>query len=315
MPSPDSFWNKQYAGPRYLFVWLAFAWLRLIVLLPLRWQLALGRFAGRLTRRLIPSRRRIVEQNLGACFPEESAAALEQLGLRHFEALGMSVFEMAMGWYGSLEAIDKHVRIDGVENLEKALSLGSGVILYSVHFTSFEIFFPKLAQFCPRLSGMYKNQRNPLMNKIMTAGRGRSVDYLVPKEGLRDMIRELSRNAVFWYASDQSYGGKSSALIPFFGVPAMTNTAISRIARSTGATVLPYFCRRIDTDGPQYIATIGAPLKDFPTDDAAEDTQRLMHEFEKFIAQCPEQYWWIHQRFKGRPDKLPDIYAKRSSRE
>lgn len=259
--------------------------------------------------RFAPGRRAIADSNLAACFPELSIAERRRLCTDHFEALGMSVVEMAMGWYGKIEELNQCVEIEGLEHLSSALETGSGVILFSAHFTSFEIFFATLRAHCPRLSGMYKVQRNPLMNEVMTAGRGRNFDYLFPKDNVRELIRELNQNAVLWYASDQKYAGKSSALIPFFGVPAMTNTAISRIAAKTGATVLPYFCRRMPGSEPRYVASIGAPIPDFPGDDPIVDVQRFVGILEAYIRECPEQYWWIHQRFKGRPESLPDIYS------
>ena len=112
------------------------------------------------------------------------------------------------------------------------------------------------------------------------------------------------------YLADQSYTGKGSALLPFFGEPAMTNTATSRIARVSGATVLPCFSRRLPGDS-DYVLTIGAPLDGFPSRDAAEDTRRLTRVLEDCISVCPEQYWWIHKRFKNRPPPLPDLYARR----
>jgi KDO2-lipid IV(A) lauroyltransferase len=310
MPSPTTFWQTRFAWLRYGFAWLIFAWLRLIVRLPLALQLRIGRAAGRISGRIVPGRRAIVHRNLEACFPDMSQAERNQLCADHFEALGMSVIEMAMGWFGDPQTIERHVSFEGVEHLVAALQRGKGVVLYSAHFTSFEICFPALRKYCPRISGMYKDQRNPLMNEVMNAGRGRNVDRLISKDNVREMMRELRNNAVFWYASDQRYAGKSSALIPFFGVPAMTNIAISRIAARTGASVLPYFCRRFDGPKPRYVATIGAPLPAFPSDDASADVRRLVAVLEAFIRTCPEQYWWVHKRFKDRPAGYPDIYAR-----
>jgi KDO2-lipid IV(A) lauroyltransferase len=212
-----------------------------------------------------------------------------------------------MGWFGSPEIVRSRVRVEGRENLEAALAKGRGVILFSAHFTTFEFFWPVLAPLCTRLCGMYKSQRNPVMNRIMNEGRGRFYDTLFSKDNVREMLRSLRDNAVVWYASDQSYGGKSSALIPFFNEPAMTNTAISRIAKASGAAVLPYFCRRLPDN--TYVMSIAAPLPDLPSDDEVQDTRRLTQVLENYIRLCPEQYWWIHQRFKGRPAPLPDLYA------
>ncbi|HMB74213.1 MAG TPA: lipid A biosynthesis acyltransferase [Gammaproteobacteria bacterium] len=313
MPSPKTFWQARYPRLRYGVVWLGFAMLRAIVRLPLRWQLALGRTAGAMTRRLAVGRRKVALRNLQICFPELSDTERARLCKRHFEALGMSIVEMAMGWFGDPEKIERHVAFEGLDHLNRAIEARRGVILFSAHFTSFEIFFPILRRHCPRISGMYKEQRNPLMNEIMNAGRGRNVDRLIAKDNVREMLRELGHKGVFWYASDQKFAGKSSALIPFFGEPAMTNTAISRIAARTGAIVLTYFCRRLDGPEPRYVATIGAPLPDFPTADASADVRRLVAELEAFIRRCPEQYWWIHQRFSGRPESLPNIYASKKS--
>jgi KDO2-lipid IV(A) lauroyltransferase len=309
MPSPKTFWQSRFPRLRYCIVWLAFVWMRLIVLLPLRLQLWLGRMAGRVSMWLAPGRRAVANSNLAACFPELSAVERRRLCAEHFEALGMSVIEMAMGWYGNIGKLETHIEIEGLEHLRAALAKRSGVILFSAHFTAFEIFFPILRTHCPRISGMYKVQRNPLMNEVMNEGRGRNIDFLFPKDNVRDMMRELRNGSVVWYASDQKYAGKNSALIPFFGVPAMTNTAISRIAAKTDATVLPYFCRRMPGKRPRYVASIGAPIPGFDGADPISDVQTFVHLLEEYIRDCPEQYWWIHKRFKDRPDSLPDIYS------
>jgi KDO2-lipid IV(A) lauroyltransferase len=214
---------------------------------------------------------------------------------------------MATGWFGAPTSVRRRVRIDGAEHLQAALAAGRGVILLSAHFTTFEFYWAALRPLCTRLCGMYKWQRNPVMNDVMNRGRGRYFDHLFDKDSVRDMLRDLKNNDVVWYAPDQSYSGKNSALLPFFDVPAMTNTAIGRIAKASGAVVLPYFCRRIDS--AHYVMSIYPPLDGFPSGDDARDTRRFMALLEDYVRLCPEQYWWIHQRFKGRPAPLPDLYA------
>lgn len=292
---------------RALFMWMFYIGMRAMLLLPFRWRLAAAKRLGRASRTVLRSRRRVVDRNLAACFPELSAEQREALARAHFEALGASIVEMAMGWFGPIDEIRKLVRIEGREHLEAALTAERGVILFSAHFTPFEMFFPVLGPLCPRFCGMYKLQRNPVMNRIMLRGRGRSTDAMFDKDSVRDMLRELKRNSVVWYASDQSYAYKGGELIPFFGVPAMTNTSISRIAKIGGALVLPYFCRRA-ADDSAYIMTIGAPLDDFPSDDPVADMKRFTALLENYVLTCPEQYWWVHKRFKGRPAPHPDLY-------
>jgi KDO2-lipid IV(A) lauroyltransferase len=303
----DSTSLAQFWTPGYWFTWIVYLYMRGIVHLPLRWQLGLGRLLGRSLRLLLYPKRHIADRNLAVCFPELTAAERLRLRNKHFESIGMSVSEMAMAWFGSEERIRSVVKINGIEHLQQALARGNGVILFSAHFTTFEFPFAALKPSCPTLCAMYRDQRNEMWNVIMQKGRGRNIDELFPKNSVRAMVKALKDNAVVWYAPDQSYRKKYSALVPFFGEPAMTNTATSRIAGMTGATVLTYFCRRLE-DGSGYVVDIGAPLAGFPTEDLVADTARLMDALADYVRRYPDQYCWIHQRFKGRPPPYPDIY-------
>ncbi len=257
---------------RYAAVWAVYGFMRLLVLLPWRWQISICSAGGSLARQLAGSRRRVVATNLRLCLPHLDDAERDRIERAHFRALGASICEMAMGWFGPVERVRDLVTIEGLDHVHRALERGNGVVLYSGHFTSFEIFFPALRPHLRHISGMYKAQRNPVMNEIMTRGRLRNVDVLYSKEEVRGMLKELKRNSVFWYAADQSYASKGAALIPFFGEPAMTNTAISRIASISGATVIPFLPRRLPGN-EGYRLTLGPPLENFPTDDPVADTE------------------------------------------
>jgi Kdo2-lipid IVA lauroyltransferase/acyltransferase len=309
MPSDSRFWSVRFAALRYAAVWLVYAFMRLLVLLPFSWQLRLGKRCGALAGRLMRGRRDIARRNIEICLPELTPSDREALLDRHFEALGASIAETAMGWFGSVQRIERLVRVEGEEHLKAALDKGNGVILFTGHLTSLELPPAVLGSMYPHFCGMFKPQRNPAMNRLMNRGRLRNVKELFAKDNVRGMLKSLKKNAVVWYASDQSYGHKGSALIPFFNEPAMTNTAIWRIAKSSGAAVLPYFYRRLPDDSG-YIVDIGPPLDEFPSDDPAHDVARLTRLLEDYIRLCPEQYWWIHQRFKGRPAPYPDVYAR-----
>ena len=299
----------QFWAPKYWLTWLAYAWMRTIVLLPFSWQLWVGKRLGRVLHVVLYPRRHVAEQNLTVCFPELSDQERDALRRSHFESIGASVTEIAMAWYGSKQTIRDLIRVEGEEYLRDALAKGKGVILFSAHFTTLEFFSPALEQLCPHVCAMYRIQRDEMMNVIMTRGRRRSVDELFQKDSSRVMVRSLAENSVVWYAADQSYRRKYSALVPFFDVPAMTNTATSRLAKISGATVLTYFGRRLPDDSG-YVLNIGAPLENFPSDDLVEDTTRLMKELETYVRRCPEQYGWIHKRFKGRPEPYPDLYQR-----
>jgi len=300
----------QFWAPRYWLTWLVYAWMRAIVFLPFSWQLWVGRRLGRILHVVLHQKRHVAESNLATCYPELSDQDRDTLRRRHFEAIGTSFIEMSMSWFGSQKTVRDLVHVEGEEHLRNALAKGKGVILFCAHFTTLEFFHPTLKQLCPTASAMYRLQRNKMMNVIMTRGRRRSFDELFQKNSVRTMMRSLARNAVVWYATDQSYRSKHSALIPFLNVPAMTNTATSRLAKVSGATVLTYFGRRLP-DNSAYVLTIGAPLENFPSDDLVTDTARLTRELEIYLRQCPEQYGWIHRRFKGRPEPYPDIYLSK----
>jgi KDO2-lipid IV(A) lauroyltransferase len=307
MPS-DRPKKLKFARIRHAFAWCVVLWMRAVVLLPLRWQIVLGKALGRAVGRLWAQRRRVAEINIAACFPSLPRAARDRLVRDHFAALGASFVEMAMGWFGNEETVRARIRVEGAEHLRAAQARGKGVILFAAHFTSLEFFWVALRPMCPRLSGMYKWQKNAVMNDVMNRARMRYYDELLLKDNIRRLLRNLEDNYVVWYASDQRHTGKNSALVPFFGVPAMTSTAISRIAKVSGAAVLPYYCRRVG-DGAEYVMTILPPLAGFPSGDDARDARELLKLLENYIELCPEQYFWTHKRFKGRPAPLPDPYA------
>ncbi|MBH98774.1 MAG: lipid A biosynthesis acyltransferase [Rhodospirillaceae bacterium] len=297
----------RYWTPQYWPTWILIGLIRTNLLLPLRWQITIGKCIGRYCSRLLPEKRHIASKNIEVCFPEFSAKEREGLVDKNFEAMGAAFSEIAMGWFGKKQSVQKIFKIDGQEHLAEALEKGRGVILFCGHFTSIEILYPALKPFCPRLTAMYKPMRNKLADEIMLRGRLRSFDELFSKYSVRNLINSLNKNSVVIHLTDQCYTGKHSALVPFFSEPAMTSTATSRLLKLSGATLLRLFYKRREDD-TGYIAQICPPLKNFPTNDATKDTAILMKELETYIRTCPEQYAWIHKRFKGRPKPYIDIY-------
>ena len=296
-----------YWTPRYWPTWLGFGLLRLSCLLPYRWQIGLGKAIGRLAHRIAAERRAVTRRNLELCFPELSPAERNDLALRHFEALGASLMEMALGRWASDEKLLSMTTINGAEHIQEAVDAGYGVILLSAHFTSLEISGRVLSMNCPPFDVVYRRFRSGLTTEIVATSREVSARKSIEKNDIKSMVRSLREGVPVWYAPDQAYQLKQSALIPFFGVPAMTNTATGTLARLGKARAVPFFPRRLPEGG--YELTILPALDGVPSDDAVEDTKKYLAVLEAHIRKCPEQYYWVHRRFKARPDSLPEAYA------
>ena len=148
-----------------------------------------------------------------------------------------------------------------------------------------------------------------MMDAMIRRGRSRFARAQIPRDNVRAVLRALKRNSAVVYLPDQTYLGRQSELLPFFGEPAVTNIATSKIAKLSGAVVLPYFFKRLDDDSG-YEVNIEPPLENFPSEDPLEDTRRLTQLLERHISEAPEQYLWTYRKFKGRPRSYPDLYAE-----
>ncbi|NNE61573.1 MAG: lipid A biosynthesis lauroyl acyltransferase [Woeseia sp.] len=294
-------------APQYWPIWLGLFLLRLICLLPHHVRLGVGAALGRFIYRIAGGRRAITRRNIALAFSELDDAAISDLARRHFEALGMSLIELGLGRWASDDELNSLTDIHGTEHLAGAVANGSGVILLSAHFTTLEISGRVLSLNSPPFDAVYRRHRNALLTELLRTGRERSASATIEKNDIKSMVRSLREGRPVWYAPDQSYNLKQSAVLPFFGVPAMTNTATSSLARLGRAHVLPYFPRRLASG--RYELTIMPPLSDFPSGDAEADTRRIVEILEERVRLNPEQYYWIHRKYKNLPDGMPDYYA------
>jgi Kdo2-lipid IVA lauroyltransferase/acyltransferase len=294
-------------GPRYWPMWVLLGCMHTVARLPSAWQRRVGLGFGRLLRHFKKREERVARRNIALCFRELGAEEQRELLDRHFDAVGMSFVEMAIGWFTPIERLLERVSIHGREHLERAQAKG-GVLLVGGHFTTLEIGFGVLEALTSRASCMYRPQRNAMMDVMIRRGRHRFAKHQIPRDNVRALIRTLRNGYAVGYLPDQTYLGNQSELLPFFGEPAVTNTATSKLAAISGATVLPYFSRRLPSG--DYRLDIGAPLADFPSDSPARDAQRLFGLLEDYIRLAPEQYLWLYKKFKGRPPPFPDPYAR-----
>ena len=290
--------------PIYWVTWLLILLLRLLTLLPYRGQLSIVKWLGRIGARTLGRRREIAQINLRLAFPELSNQQTDRLLLQHFESLGMSLFESALGWWGSRKKLESLMEITGLEHLDHALERGNGVLLFSAHFTTLDLSGIMLATQRP-IHAVYRPNENPVVDRMIKQGRERLLVSTIPRDNIRQMVKKLKNGEIVWYAMDQNFGHKGSVFSNFFGTPAATNTATSRLSRMTGAAVIPFFAHRQGKDG--YVLNLLAPVAMDGTQPQRE-TDRLNQLIEKAVQQTPEQYLWIHRRYKDRPDNRPSYY-------
>ncbi|GFE84056.1 lipid A biosynthesis lauroyltransferase [Steroidobacter agaridevorans] len=298
--------------PHYWPTWLAIGTLKALQPLPVPVLTVLGRALGSLAVRLPLSFVRIARTNMGICLPELSDAQRELLLKEHFKSLGLGIFETAIAWWGSQRRIAKLTQLEGIEHLRTALERGKGAILLSAHFTTLEIGGRVLCdQLAHEVNIMYRPTSNAVLERFLMRNRSHQAKRAIPRDDVRTLITSLRTNEPVWYAPDQAYRKKGAEMVPFFGIPAATNTATSRLARMTGAAVLPYFQERLPSG--KYRMVIYPMLEEFPSDDPVADAKRFNHLIELQVRRTPEQYLWIHRRFKGLTPDYPDYYKRKKA--
>ncbi|MBI5899032.1 MAG: lipid A biosynthesis acyltransferase [Rhodocyclales bacterium] len=281
---------------------LALMWL--LHWLPLPVLALVGKALGLALYALVGERRRVTLTNLGLCFPQLSAAQKSALARRHFMAFGRSIVELGLWWWASPGRIRCLVRLEGDERL--AAHKDKPVILLVPHFVGIDAGWIRMA-LDHGLVAIYTRQKNRVFEAAMNGGRLRfgNCELASRQEGTRKALKAMKGGRFFHYSPDMDYGPRESIFVPFFGVPTATITGLSRLAKLTGATVIPVITR-MEAGG--YVARVGEPWAGFPGDDEAADALRLNAFIEAEVERSPEQYYWLHKRFKTRPAGEPRIY-------
>lgn len=300
--------STRFLAPRFWPTWLGIGLLYLLSRLPFATQIRLGRWVGDVMYALFRSRRHVVEVNLRLCFPELSGIERQQMAREVFRNNAIGVFETGMAWWMADQHFNPSIGIKGTEHLDAALAKGRGVILLGAHLSTLDMGGRLFSRFY-ETNVMYRAHNNPLMEEIIKEGRERHLKCAIERESLRTVLRALRKNEIVWYAPDQDFGPKYSVYAPFFGVPAATITATSRMVKLNNSPILMYTHHRT-ADDKGYELELFPEIEHFPTGDDVADATRINQEIERAIRKDPTQYMWVHRRFKTHPQGKNYLYKQ-----
>ncbi|AVJ18339.1 lipid A biosynthesis lauroyl acyltransferase [Serratia sp. MYb239] len=299
--------ERSFLRPRYWLLWIGLGILYLLVLLPYPLIYRLGHLLGRIAKRFMPRRVKIARRNLELCFPDMPAAEREALVTRNFESVGMGLFEVGMAWFWPDWRISRWFAVNGLENMQKARENGRGVLLIGMHFLTLELGARIFGMQNPGI-GVHRPHNNKLMEYVQTWGRLRSNKYMIDRKDVKGMIRCLKQGEIIWYAPDHDYGRQSSVFVPFFAVPnAATTTGTYLLARMGRPAIVPFVPRRLP-HAKGYELIIQPPLDNFPLDDDTKAAAYMNKVVEEQVLLAPDQYMWLHRRFKTRPAGEASLY-------
>lgn len=293
-------------APRNWGGWALVGLLWLLGKIPFRFGLWLSRPIGFLLYHGLARRRAIAQRNIERCFPDYSNEEVSRLLRDNFRALARSLFETAWCWSMSRRRFRRHTRIEGLEHLLEAEESGSGVLLVTAHITCLEV-GGRLACEAAPVVGVYRPFNNEVFEWYQLRRRFTYAHGMISKREIRSAIRHIRKGGIIWYAPDQDFGPGQSIFVPFFGIQTATLEATHKLVALTGCAVVLMF-PRYDARERGYVLEIQPPLRDFPSGEIHADLSRLNAEMEAHVRRAPEQYWWIHRRFKTRPEGEAPFY-------
>jgi KDO2-lipid IV(A) lauroyltransferase len=271
----------------------------LLHFLPFRLLVWTGNGLGSLFHALSKERRLVATVNLRLCFPEMSDVQRARLVRDHFRVFGRSIIERCILWWSSAAYINSLIHVEGKEHFDAAK--GKPVIMLTPHFVGMDAAGQWIAQRADSVS-MYANQKNRYLTELLVKKRTRfgKQQLFSRQQGLRGILKCMRAGMPFFYLPDQDQGVKDGAFIPFFGVPAATMTSVPRIARMAGAKVVPCITRLLPGSAG-YVLSFYPAWENYPSGDDIADTRRMNEFIEQRVREMPEQYFWLHKRFKTRP--------------
>lgn len=300
--------QPHFYAPKYWSTWIGIGFWRLVAALPFFIQMLLGKGLGKLFYRLAKNRRHITEINIRLCFPNLNQEEQNQLIKDTLEANAIGMMETAAAWWVPAEKFRSKTTMEGLEHLEEAKRMGRGVLLVGAHYTTLDMGGVLVSLFS-EVDVMYRPHTNLLFNHTMKSARERFCRKVIDRANMREVIKSLKGGHVLWYAPDQDYGRDYSVFAPFFGIEAASIKTTARLAKlNKSPVIILKHHRNKNNDG--YTLSFSPILKGFPSGDDIQDATLINFELEKAIRECPEQYMWVHRRFKTRPKGDPSYYDK-----
>lgn len=307
MPQPQKF-TFPLLHPRYWLTWFGLGVLCLLVQLPYPLLRRLGAFLGCMSKPFLKRRVRIVRRNLELCFPDMDSIRLKDTVNNNFTSLGMGLMETGMAWFWSDARVKRWFDVSGLQQLQQASCHGRGVMIIGIHFMSLEL-GGRAMGLCQPMMAMYRPHNNKVIELIQTWGRMRSNKAMLDRKDLRGMVHALKQGETVWFAPDQDYGPRGSIFAPFFAVPqAATTRATYILVRLAQPQLVPVVLIR-KQDGCGYQLLIQPLLMDYPQDNEMAATCYMNRIVEQEILRAPDQYLWLHRRFKTRPHGELSLYV------
>ena len=294
--------------PKYWLLWLGAGLLWLISWLPYPVLMWLGAAFGRLLYRTLASRRKVAQRNIALCFPDMPKDQQQQLVRQNFEETGRALFDTVIGWWWPNWRIRRLAHFTGYQHIQAALDEGKGVLLLAAHFLHLEAACRVFGLTHPSV-GFYRPHNNALMDYLQYHGRNKANKYMIGKRDVKGLIEAINQGEVSFYLPDQDYGRKRAEFVPFFAVnETATTTGTLLFANAANCAVIPVRTARLPGNKGYEVAVLPA-LSQFPSGDDKADVTRVNQWVEQVVLQHPEQYMWLHRRFKTRPDPAsPSLY-------
>jgi KDO2-lipid IV(A) lauroyltransferase len=284
---------------------LGVVFMRLLAPLPLRWIRALGWAMGWLLYALVVSRRRVVRTNLALCFPQWSARERERVVRRVFIRFTQAWLDRSWIWHGRPELVRRRVRLGG--SLQE-LQGSAPTVIFWPHFIGMDAGWTALTLQLQRpFMTLYRPQSNQVVDRWILEGRQRfgEVRLYRREDGVKPLVAAIREGVPLCLLPDLNFGTEDSVFVPFYGIPAATVPSLARFARMGRAKVVPLLTRLTPTG---YEVQVLPAWPDYPTDDLVADTTLMNERLQDYIADMPEQYYWVHKRFKSRPPGSPSLY-------